>query len=432
MGIFHNIVAGWSSVFTPTTVTSNLSAKTVKKENVTVEAISKLGTDGKKNSKRILEHKPKAATRTVNDVLKWKKAQQLYSAEDPKSYALELLYDDILNDALLTSQIENRKGQLYGVGFSLKNANGDIDQQQTDLLKKMPAFRQVTDAILDSRYRGHTLGEFSIQYGIDGKPKWKFNRAPGTNVVGSKGLFYPDYTEDKKIAYRELEEYGKWVLEFSDNTPMGLLNKAVPHVLFKKFSHSCWSELCEIYGIPPRVLKTNTQDPDLLNRAENMMRDMGAAAWWVIDQSENFEFAKGVDTDGDVFNNLIRLCNNEISLLISGAIIGQDTKNGSNAKEQSSQDLQSTLVKADMELVEQEWNSTVIPAMVSLGWLSGEIVFEFDPVEDISELWNRTKDTMPYYNIDTDWMKSKFGIEVTEVKSSNPEQNLSAGSDFFA
>ncbi|WP_446662918.1 phage portal protein family protein, partial [Flavobacterium psychrophilum] len=35
-----------------------------------------------------------------------------------------------------------------------------------------------------------------------------------------------------------------------------MLNKAVSHVLFKRFAQSCWSELCEIYGIPPRVLKT--------------------------------------------------------------------------------------------------------------------------------------------------------------------------------
>lgn len=442
MGIFQNIINGWGSVLSANTkaeplTDAELTAKNVTNEivknggNLTIEAIRQLQAGKKDTGKKKLKWVPKAASRTVNDMKKWKNAEKLYCAEDPKSYALELLFNDILNDALLTSQIENRNGQLYGVGFSLKKANGEVDEEQTDRLKQMPVFRQVTDAILDSRYRGHTLGEFEITFGIDNKPKWVFNRVPGTNVVGSKGLFFPDYTQDTSIPYRELAEFGKWIVEFQGKDLMGLLNKAVPHVLIKKFAHSCWSELCEIYGIPPRVLKTNTQDTEMLNRAEKMMQDMGAAAWWIIDQTEAFEFAKGVDTSGDVFENLIKLCNNELSLLISGAVIGQDTKNGSNAKEQSSQDLLAALVKADLEHAEQEWNSTVIPAMISLGWLSGDIRFEFDPVEDISELFNRTKEIAPYYHIDTDWMRNKFGIEVTEPRAGASGQNLNADDDFF-
>ena len=37
-----------------------------------------------------------------------------------------------------------------------------------------------------------------------------------------------------------------WI-QYIFNYDYGLLNKAVPHVLFKKFAQSCWSELCEIY-----------------------------------------------------------------------------------------------------------------------------------------------------------------------------------------
>ena len=72
-------------------------------------------------------------------------------------------------------------------------------------------------------------------------------------------------------------------MEFGSPRNYGLLNKAVPHALFKKFAHSCWSELCEIYGIPPRYIKTNTQDPEMLDRAEQMLRDMGSAAYFIID-----------------------------------------------------------------------------------------------------------------------------------------------------
>ncbi|MEI3104746.1 MAG: DUF935 family protein [Parabacteroides merdae] len=151
-------------------------------------------------------------------------------------------------------------------------------------------------------------------------------------MVPELGFFLYDSNADKGEYYRDLREFGTYILEFGHPNNYGLLNKAVPHALFKKFAHSRWSELCEIYGIPPRYIKTNTQDPEMLDRAEQMLRDMGSAAYFIIDTTEEFEFANGVSTSGDVYNNLIALCNSEMSMLISGAQIGQDTKNGNRSK----------------------------------------------------------------------------------------------------
>src|SRR5690606_25031665 len=128
--------------------------------------------------------------------------------------------------------------------------------------------------------------------------KLHFELIPRYNVVPQTGMFYPEYGDTSRgIAYRELPEFGTWILEFNSET-LGLMNKLVPMALFTRFMESCWSELGEIYGIPPRVLKTNTQDATMLKRAESMMRDMGSASWFIIDETEEFEFAKGVATNG--------------------------------------------------------------------------------------------------------------------------------------
>jgi phage gp29-like protein len=252
-------------------------------------------------------------------------------------------------------------------------------------------------------------------------------------VVPLEGVVLKDYTDDKGIAYRDAAEYGSWIVEFGQSGEFGLINKAVPHVIFKRFAQSCWSELCEIYGIPPRVMKTNTADPTALNRAERMMTDMGAAAWFIIDDTEQVEFATGTTTGGQVYQNLINLCNNEISLLISGAIIGQDSQFGSKSKEMTSIDMLDYLVNADKRMIEQYMQDKVMPALYLIGFIpSADLSFAWDQVTDIAELWTRTKEVLPYKNVDDDWIRDKFGIEVTGDRQQAGQQfRAGLDSDFF-
>jgi phage gp29-like protein len=385
-------------------------------------------------TKRFLPYDSKAVSRTRQDIQSWNMALRMAQSEDPKNYKLQMLFDEISNDALLTSQIQNRKQQLFTSSFSLKKPNGEVDEEQTTKLKNSPVFRQLTMAILDSLYYGYSLVELRLETNTKGELVPVVTTLPRTNVVPQKGLFYKDYTQDKTTMYREMPEFGTWILEFNSNE-LGLLNKAVSHVLFKRFAQSCWSELCEIYGIPPRVLKTNTQDGTMLRRGEQMMRDMGSAAWFIIDSTENFEWAQGVSTNGDVYNNLIRLCNNEISMLVSGAVIGQDTKNGNRSKEQSSQDMLWQLVQSDMEQVEQYWNDTIIPGLIRIGFLKGELNYEFDPQEDTQQLYERAIGFLGTgnYDIKPDYILKKFGLEVVEKTQPTPgTQKLDLDGDFFA
>ena len=257
---------------------------------------------------------------------------------------------------------------------------------------------------------------------VDGKNTLICTTVPRTNVVPQSGLFYTDYTDAlNTIRYREVAEYGTWILEFNGDG-LGLLNKAVPHVLFKKFAASCWSELCEIYGIPPRVLKTNTQDRGMLDRGERMMKDMGAAAYFIIDKDELLEFADVVSTNGDVYKNLIQFCNNELSLLVSGAVIGQDTKNGNYSKEIAGQEMQWLLVQSDMRLIEDAYTNTILPALARIGIIKPGRRFRFMEAENTEQLYKFTTGfiTTGRYRANPEWIKEKFGVEVEEIQPNEP------------
>nr|DAN40531.1 MAG TPA: portal [Caudoviricetes sp.] len=371
---------------------------------------------------------PKSMARTRADVLTWKNAMAMAeNVENPKMFPYYNLVKDMLLDAHTTSQITNRKYKTTSANFSIQKANGETHQELTKALQKSFWFNEIISHILDSEYFGYTLIEFNR--GDDDSVE--VSLIPRQNVIPQKGIVLKDYTDDKGLDYRNANEYGTWLLDFGKTSDLGLLNKAIPYILFSRFAHSCWSELCEIYGIPPRVMKTNTRDKQALNRAEKMMTDMGAAAWFIIDETEQFEWAtNGVPATGEVYNGLINRCENSISLLISGAIIGQDTKYGSRGKEMSSQDILQDLVDADQTMVEQYMNDKVLPALYAIGVLPEEgLSLVYDQVEDLGELWTRTKEILPYKEVSDDWIQKKFGIEIVGNKAPTTPQKLSL--DFF-
>lgn len=415
MGFLGKIESGWKELLTSNEQTVNLSNN---------------NTNGEQK-KRVLDYTIKAMDVIRKDIKSWKQALAATTfTDDPIYWKLQQIYDRIGLDALLSSQIENRINQCLSASFSILKSNGEIDEAQTLFIRNTPTYRKITQLILESIYFGYSLGEINLQKLPTGEYWADINSIPRTNIVPTRGRFYNDFTDVTKfIEYRNINEYGTYILEFNRND-YGLLNKACPHVLMKSFTQSCWSELCEIYGIPPRVLKTNTQDTQMLNRAKKMMEDTGVITGFIVDQMEEFSFATGVATNGDVYSNLINLCNNEISMLISGAIIGQDTKNGSNSKEQTSQSKLDSLVQSDLKYVSEQWNTLVIPALKKLGVIKGDVHLHFDPVEDLAELWSRTKDSFPYMEVDPEFVKTKFGVEVLGSKQATT-QKLSIGPDFF-
>lgn len=370
---------------------------------------------------------PKAISRARADVATWKRAlRQADSIDEPSRFSLMRLYEDIMLDSHLSSQIDLRAAAVIATTHSLYRNKKRADEE-TELLD-IPLYDAITEMIFEAKLFGHSLVEISL---VDGKPHCEL--LPRTNVIPERGEIMLDY--NKYINYREVREYGKTIIEFGKNKDYGLLNKAVPHVLFKRFAGSCWSEACEVCGIPPRYIKTDTTNAISLGRAEQMMQDVGAAAWWILDKDEEFGFASSPNNaTGDIYKNLAAYSNNELSMLISGAVAGQDTKNGSNSKEESSQELMERIYNRDRKFVETAWNNVVIPALVSLGYLPKGLKFQFEKEVNLEKLWAMTKDVMEHKNVPCEWIKETFGIEC-EDKPAVAEQasggaQLSANSFF--
>lgn len=371
---------------------------------------------------------PKTMSRIQADISTWKRALRAAdNVDSPRRARLYNLYDDVLLDAHLSAQISLRMNHVLSIPFVLMQDKKEA-KEETELLQNSAWVAELNTHILWTTYYGHTLLELTT----DPEGNLKVEVLPRNNVVPEKGVLLLREDDTAGIDYRNCREYGTWILEFGYKHDYGLLNKTVPHVLFKRFAQSAWVELCEIYGIPPRFIKTDTQNPEMLDRAEQMLKDMGSAAYFIIDQEEEFEFAKGADTNGDVYSNLISTCKEEISLAVSGAVIGQDTKNGNRSKEESSVKLLDKIIQADKRMLASYWNGIVLPALARIGYLPEGLKFVFQQEEDLEKLWNMTKDSMPYMEVNPVWIKDKFGIDVTgKRETAEPAKLQIDTSDFF-
>lgn len=372
---------------------------------------------------------PKTISRTRNDIGTWQSALRTADNVDmPRRAKLYNLYNDILLDAHLTSQVGLRFSYTLSTPGLLCNRDKSINEEWTEMLNDADWYDDLNQLILETLLYGVTLVELTSSDGV-----LHLDSIPRNNLVPEKGLLLRNEDDSGGIDYRHAKEYGSWLMEFGGKKhDYGLLNKAVPHVLMKRFAQSCWSELCEIYGIPPRYIKTDTQDPAMLDRAEQMLREMGSAASFVIDSTEEFAFAKGTDTNGDVYGNLMQCCRNEISLLVCGAVLGQDTVNGNRSKEESSMKLLAKIADKDKKYVQRCWNATVIPALVSIGYLPQGLSFRFQQTENLDKLWTYVQGLLPYVEIDTDWLQEKFGIRFVG-KQSRPaaKERLMEDGSFF-
>ena len=344
------------------------------------------------------------------DIASWRTARiEATLADEPKQHRLQVLYDEVMLDAKMTSQIGMRIGKSQSADWCLKKGDQN-DEESMKVLTDKGLFDKLVKFIVESQFYSHSL----VQFLFDRQGDPDIELVPRANVSPVTGRFYPDVYGNESELYRDRPDFGKWILEFCpDKLDLGILNKATPYVLMKKFALSCWSELCEIYGIPPRVLKTNTQDKDMLNRAEAMMREIGAAAYFIIDTEEEFEFAQASTTNGDVYKNFIATCDEQISLLNLGAVLGQDTEHGNRSKEEASTDLMEIVVEADKRKIAYYINKAAIPAMESLGIIPTGLRFEFAKATDTEKLWKMVFQASAYYEFDVEWLKQTFGMEIT-------------------
>jgi len=345
-------------------------------------------------------------------ILDWLKALQ--AAEHPEKPNRELLYKlykNLMSDGDLIAEWETRrKLRIIGAGFSFFDANNKPVDEATKIIETK-WFNDLMSHAFDSKLWGHSLVEIKAitPEGLISK----INLVNRRYVIPEKGLHIDKIGDEKGVLYREDPAYSPWLFEFGEVDDLGLLSKAAPYILFLRFALSAWSEYAEKFVMPVRIGKTNTKDKQSLDRLNTMMIDMATASYAILDKDEEFDFVETATADGsNVFDKLIATCTGKLSKLINGAVIGEGTTGGSNAKEQVGQDIQDLVTNADMMWFEGLMKE-ITPRLVLMGYPFQDLTFKFKRTKNLEQLLKVVVGLLDHYDIPEEEITDTFGFTVT-------------------
>ena len=351
--------------------------------------------------------------RARQDIKRWRNAiSQAEQIGTPNRIELVRIYRDIILDGHLSSIIQTRKINVLGKNYNIKDAKGEIDDEMTEIFHSN-WFRKFTDYALDSIFWGTTLIEFGdivddFLTDVDQIPYENMN--PELQIV--KRNIYSSTDGEK---YNEKPFYN-WNIEVKEQEDFGLLNKCVPLIIWKKNALGAWSIRADIFGMPLRIGKTDTRDPESRGNMISMMENMDAATWGVFDHDDEIQLVESSGTSGhDIYKDLVSQANSELSKLVLGQTGTTDEKSFVGSAEVHER-VSNSYTVSDMAWFTFLINDQLIPKLQKLGLVSENSVFGFDTKEtlSVSEQWEIDSEMMKTVNVDNEYLMEKYGTKIID------------------
>lgn len=200
---------------------------------------------------------------TKKDVGDWRKAWQLaVNIDNPDRRWLYDIYRDTLVDSHLSGCIEQRRGFVMSRSFKLVDAKGVEDSQAMHYFDQA-WFKKLLRLALDSVWWGHSLIELGeITTDGDGcKCYADVNLIPRKHVIPEYHVVVRNEGESWRSGIDYLEEPTcRSVISVGRPDDLGVLLKAAPQTISKKYALAYWDEFAEIFGMPMRVAHTTSRD----------------------------------------------------------------------------------------------------------------------------------------------------------------------------
>lgn len=370
----------------------------------------------KRKSNRVREKIMKTALiRSRAGVQEWKNATlSAESVISPNNTELIRVYKDIEVDLHLFALMQTVRLKVIANNFFIYDAKGEANEELTELFKRK-WFRKATKNIVDSEFYGFSLIQLlDIENGIFSDSEL----VPREYVVQQKRGVKTMLANYKDLISFDAPEYLNWLIPVGETDNLGLLHKAAPIVIKKKEVVSAWSEAAEIFGMPLRLGKTNINDPDKRANMEDMLENMGQAAWGVFDSEDEITFVETSKTDFfKIYQEFINTANAELSkgFLLQTGTTDEKAYAGSAGVHES---ILKTLIEAYIVLVEEVTNEAIIPACVRLGLLPVGSKYKSDNEQKLSlEEMVKILDILlksSTKEVPNDWIEANFGVPVED------------------
>lgn len=395
----------------------NVAKREQRIERARIVAKRQANDDFKKKAKKVQERiRKQALSRIRIGITNWKNARVSAESEImPNNTELIRVFKDIEIDAHLWALMQTVRLKVMANKFSLYTQDDEIDEEATEKFQKK-WFRNVIKETVDSEFYGFSL----VQLGNIVQGCFLNSEiVPREYVIQQLGGVKKTLGNSKDLISYESGVYMNWLVPIGEKRNLGLLDKAAPLVIKKKEVISAWSEAAELFGMPLRIGKTNINDPDNRENMEDMLENMGEAAWGVFDTDDEIQLIETSKTDfSNMYDKFIERINSELSKLVLLQTGTTDEKAHVGAAKVHENTLKD-VIESFILKVEDLTNETVIPICVRHGIVKAGTYIKADNEQKFTpkELFDIVKELLNKYDISEDWINETFEVPVEKKET---------------
>ncbi|MBD2769715.1 DUF935 family protein [Hymenobacter sp. BT664] len=245
----------------------------------------------------------------------------------PRRDRLMLIYEQVMKDGYLTGQVKTLKNKVLSGGFAVVDKKSGQEVDEVLEMLQRPWFHDFMNAYLDTDFYGHTLLNFRYP-AEDGDHVGEFtgfDLIPRENVVPETGEVLQRVTDSIGIPFRNTDApYTKLLVEIAlrDETgrySLGILNKAAPEIIWKRYARTDWSRRSEKHGMPLVGLTTSAVEKSELDDKEMALANLGSDGYILLEEDEELTFHEAKSNEnGQMYSGIKDACNDEIAFMITG------------------------------------------------------------------------------------------------------------------
>lgn len=312
---------------------------------------------------------------------------QAENPDNPYMIPLYVLYDKIIKDGHLKSQIKKARNAITMMPFRVIKEDSEVEDKKATKFFQTSWFLQFLRLCFDAELWGHSLIEVAETEKEEGFLKIKkIALIPRVNVRPESGTVALYYTDAEGIPYRE--HMGKLLLlEYFGDEPLGDLEYIAKEIVYKRYARTDWAEVSERFGKPFLVIKTASDDEVELNKKEEMAKNFGSSGWAILDDQDEIDFLESKSTDSwEVFAKQMDYSDNTNSKLLNGETMTSDVgANGSRAHAEVHERTAGKFLYARLQKIEIFINESLFPLMIRMGYPLSGMKFEYPILKEAPE-----------------------------------------------
>ena len=337
--------------------------------------------------------------RATSDVATWRNA--LRSADSGRVKTLFDLYDDLLIDPTLYRSWNKRIEAITNAELVFQLADNE-PSEDVDALMETLSWETVLTAIMNFKAYGRMGVECDFTNGF------KADIVPPKHINLNNHSILINDSDEKGIDYLTNPN----LIVLGNPREFGLFLRTAPYAIWKRGGFGDYAQWLEIFGMPQRVGKYSSYDPQSRILLEQALDNAGSAPWCVIPKETDVETVNntGSGSSGVSFNDFRQACNEEILITVIGGtltVIAGDK--GARSLGDVHKEGEGAINKSDMRFVEKVLNTYFVPMLEARGYnvKGGKFVFpaavEALTVEELLKI-------SEYMPVPMGFVRDKFGI----------------------